>query len=76
METGGTLYSTYGAARRVGISQPTVWGWIQRGDLPAVKLSKQYAIREDDLLATAARMFALPRRRARGTRKIHGEEAA
>lgn len=36
-------------AERYGVKVTTVWDWIRRGELPAVKIGKQYRIRADDL---------------------------
>ena len=34
---------------RYSVKIATVWEWIRRGDLPAIKIGKQYRIRASDL---------------------------
>lgn len=36
---------------RYSVKITTVWEWIRRGDLPAIKIGKQYRIRASDLEA-------------------------
>lgn len=36
-------------ADRYAVKVTTVWEWIRRGELPAVKVGKQYRIRAEDL---------------------------
>lgn len=43
------FYSCEEIAERYAVKVTTVWGWIKRGDLTAVKVGKQYRIRADDL---------------------------
>ena len=43
------FFSCEEIAERYAIKVTTVWEWIKRGDLPAVKIGKQYRIRADDL---------------------------
>lgn len=46
-------------ARRVGVKQPTVWGWINGRSAPSAKtlvvLSRQTGISIDELLRDSAR---------------------
>lgn len=43
------FYSCEEIAERYAVKVTTVWEWIRRGELPAVKVGKQYRIRADDL---------------------------
>lgn len=36
-------------AERYGIKTLTVWDWIRKKKLPAIKIGKEYRIRMDDL---------------------------
>ncbi len=47
----GKLYTCDEIAERYGVKVITVWDWIRRGKLPAMKIGKSYRIREDDLKA-------------------------
>lgn len=50
-----TLYTCADVAQRYNVKQITVWGWIRKGNLTAIKVGKSYRIREGDLAAMEAR---------------------
>lgn len=43
------LYTCKEIATRYGVKIITVWDWIRRGKLPALKIEKAYRIREEDI---------------------------
>lgn len=43
------LFTCAEIAERYGVKVITVWDWIRKGRLPAVKVGKSYHIRLDDL---------------------------
>ena len=43
------FFSCEEIAMRYSVKTTTVWEWIRRGDLPAIKIGKQYRIRASDL---------------------------
>ncbi|BBF41963.1 hypothetical protein lbkm_0643 [Lachnospiraceae bacterium KM106-2] len=43
------LYSCEEVAKRYGVRINTVWDWIRKKKLTAMKIGKQYKVREDDL---------------------------
>ena len=45
------IYKCEQVADRYGIKSTTVWAWIRRKQIPAVKIGRNYWIKEDDLLA-------------------------
>ena len=45
------FFSCEEIAMRYSVKTTTVWEWIRRGDLPAIKIGKQYRIRASDLEA-------------------------
>lgn len=45
------LYTCEEVADLYGVKKTTVWGWIRKGILSAVKVGKFYRIRENDLSA-------------------------
>lgn len=45
------FFSCEEIAVRYSVKITTVWEWIRRGDLPAIKIGKQYRIRASDLEA-------------------------
>ena len=45
------FFSCEEIAVRYTVKITTVWEWIRRGDLPAIKIGKQYRIRASDLEA-------------------------
>lgn len=45
----GVLLTTKDVAARLGVSIKTVQSYIQRGQLPAEKLGRDYVIREEDI---------------------------
>ncbi len=44
------LFSCDEVAERYAVKVTTVWEWIKAKKLPAVRLNKQYRIREEDLV--------------------------
>lgn len=42
-------FSCEDVAERYGVKTITVWDWIRKKKLPAVKIGRQYCIRPDDL---------------------------
>lgn len=44
------LYTCVEVAQRYGVEVRTVWDWIRRRKLGAIKLGKEYRISEDDLI--------------------------
>ncbi len=44
------LFTCEEVAERYGVQIITVWDWIRKKKLPAIKIGKSYRIREDDLL--------------------------
>lgn len=45
------FYSCEEVAARYGVKVITVWDWVRKRKLPAVKIGKQYRITADDLAA-------------------------
>lgn len=45
------LFTCPEIAERYGVEVITVWDWIRKKKLPAMKIGKQYRITEDDLVA-------------------------
>ena len=43
------FYSCHEVAERYGVTVDTVWSWVRRGELPAIKIGKLYKIKESDL---------------------------
>lgn len=43
------LYTCAEVAQRYGVEKITVWDWIRKRKLGAIKLGKEYRISEDDL---------------------------
>lgn len=43
------LYTCAEVAKRYGVEIITVWDWIRKRKLGAIKLGKEYRISEDDL---------------------------
>ena len=43
------LYTCAEVAKRYGVEIITVWDWIRKRKLGAIKLDKEYRISEDDL---------------------------
>lgn len=43
------LYTCAEVAKRYGVQTITVWDWIRKRKLSAIKLGKEYRISEDDL---------------------------
>lgn len=44
------LYTCVEVAQRYGVEVRTVWDWIRRRKLGAIKLGKEYRISADDLI--------------------------
>ena len=45
----GKLYTCEEVANRYGVKTLTVWDWIRKGRLPAIKMPKGYRISEESL---------------------------
>lgn len=45
------LYTCEEVAKRYGVKVITVWDWIRKKKLAAIKLGKEYRISDDDLKA-------------------------
>ena len=43
------MYTCAQVAQRYGVKQITVWDWIRKKKLPAIKLGRDYRIRQEDL---------------------------
>lgn len=43
------MYTCEEIAERYGVQVITVWDWIRKKKLPAIKIGKSYRIREDDV---------------------------
>lgn len=43
------MYTCEDIAERYGVRVITVWDWIRKKKLPAIKIGKEYRIREEDL---------------------------
>lgn len=43
------MYTCEDVAERYGVQVITVWDWIRKKKLPAIKIGKSYRIREEDL---------------------------
>lgn len=62
------FYTCEEIAERYAVKITTVWEWIRRGDLPAVKVGRLYRIRADDLEAFERNSRTVP--------KAGGEDSA
>ena len=45
------MYTCEEIAERYGVKTITIWDWIRKKKLPAIKLGKEYRISEDDVKA-------------------------
>lgn len=45
------LYKCAEVAERYGVKTLTVWDWIRKKKLPAIKIGKEYRVREGDIKA-------------------------
>ena len=45
------LFTCYQVAERYGVKTLTVWDWIRKKKLPAIKLGRDYRIRQEDIEA-------------------------
>ncbi len=45
------MYTCNEIAKRYGVKVITVWEWIRKKKLPALKIGKEYRIREEDIRA-------------------------
>lgn len=45
------MYTCEEIAERYGVKTTTIWDWIRKKKLPAIKLGKEYRISEDDIRA-------------------------
>jgi len=43
------MYSCTEVAARYGVQVRTVWGWIKKKKLPAMKIGRDYKINDDDI---------------------------
>lgn len=43
------LYTCEEVAERYGVKKNTVWDWIRKKKLPAMKIGKFYKVREEDI---------------------------
>ena len=43
-------YTCKEVADRYGVKVITVWNWVRKKKIPAIKIGKQYRIREEDLI--------------------------
>lgn len=44
------MYSCAEVAERYGVKVITVWGWIRKKKLPAMKIGRDYKISDNDIL--------------------------
>ena len=49
-------------ASRYSVKTTTVWEWIRRGELPAIRIGKLYRIRADDLEAFEKKGRTIPQK--------------
>lgn len=45
------FYSCDEVATRYSVQKITVWDWIRKKKLPAIKLGREYRVSEDDLIS-------------------------
>ena len=45
------MYTCEQVAERYGVQIITIWDWIRKKKLPAIKIGKEYRISEDDIKA-------------------------
>lgn len=45
------MYTCEEVAERYGVQIITIWDWIRKKKLPAIKIGKEYRISEDDIKA-------------------------
>lgn len=45
------MYTCEEIAERYGVKVITVWDWIRKKKMPALKIGKEYRIREEDIRA-------------------------
>lgn len=45
------MYTCEEVAQRYGVQIITIWDWIRKKKLPAIKIGKEYRISEDDIKA-------------------------
>lgn len=43
------MYTCEQVAERYGVQTITIWDWIRKKKLPAIKIGKEYRVSEDDL---------------------------
>lgn len=53
-------YTCQEVAERYGVKKITIWDWIRKKKLPALKLGRDYRISEDDLKAFEATRRTMP----------------
>lgn len=44
------MFTCEEVAERYSVKTITVWDWIRKKKLPAIKIGKEYRIREDDVI--------------------------
>lgn len=45
------MYTCADVAKRYGVKVITVWDWIRKGKMPAIKIGRDYRVSEEDLKA-------------------------
>jgi len=50
-ETSRNYYTQGEAAKVKGVCRATIWKWVKKGKLPAIKVDRRVLIRKDDLAA-------------------------
>lgn len=43
------MYTCEQVAQRYGVKKPTVWSWIRKKELPAIRIGRDYRIRSEDV---------------------------
>lgn len=43
------MYTCADIAQRYGVKVITVWDWIRKGKMPAIKIGRDYRISEEDI---------------------------
>jgi len=44
------MYSCSDVAERYGVQVITIWDWIRKKKLPAIKIGREYRVSSDDLM--------------------------
>lgn len=58
------FYSCEQIAERYGVHVVTVWRWIRKRELPAIKIGKQYFITEEALADFESKRCTVPTEKA------------